>query len=106
MIIYVDIDETICHTPWRNYLGCTPILENIKRINDLYDEGHTIVYWTARGSKSGINWRELTLKQLSEWGCKYSKLETLKKPNFDILIDDRVLNSKLHWKNNNPCKLF
>ena len=101
MIIYVDIDETICNTPKRNYLGCTPIKKNILKINELYDKGHIIVYWTARGSTSGIDWRKLTLEQLKKWDCKYNRLDTLKKPYFDVLIDDRALNSKLNWKNNN-----
>ena len=58
MIIYVDIDETICSSPEdRNYSMASPIVENIKKINKLYDEGNTIVYWTARGTGSGINWR-------------------------------------------------
>ena len=52
MIIYVDIDETIALTPdCRNYSLASPIEENIKKINKLYDEGNTIVkldrqrYW-------------------------------------------------------------
>lgn len=100
MIIYVDIDETICKTPRRNYKGCSPIKENIDKINKLYDEGNTIVYWTARGSTSNIDWIELTKTQLNDWGCKYHRIETLKKPHFDILIDDRAINSKLSWNNN------
>jgi len=40
MIIYVDIDETICNTPAdRDYEKSTPIAENIEKINILYDEG-------------------------------------------------------------------
>ena len=36
MIIYVDIDETICETPEeRNYVMAVPILENIEKINAL-----------------------------------------------------------------------
>ena len=51
MIIYVDIDETIANTPQsRDYNLSTPIVENINKVNKYYDEGHTIVYWTARGS--------------------------------------------------------
>ena len=54
MIIYVDIDETICETPEsRDYAKSVPITKNIKKINKLYDAGNTIVYWTARGSGSG-----------------------------------------------------
>ena len=54
MIIYVDIDETICITPEsRDYSKANPILTNIEKVNKLYDDGHTIVYWTARGSTTG-----------------------------------------------------
>ena len=54
MIIYVDIDETIANTPEdRNYSLSKPIAENIQKVNKYHDEGHTIVYWTARGSGSG-----------------------------------------------------
>ena len=69
MIIYVDIDETICETPPdRNYKLSNPIKENIKKINDLYDQGHTIIYWTARGTGSGIDWRDLTEEQFEKMG--------------------------------------
>lgn len=55
-VIYVDIDETICNTSGdRKYENATPIEENISKVNKLYDEGHTIVYWTARGSRKQIN---------------------------------------------------
>ena len=62
-VIYVDIDETICRREKstdfgvvHDYKKAKPIKENIEKINKLNDEGHTIVYWTARGSKSGIDW--------------------------------------------------
>lgn len=91
-IIYVDIDETICETPYiggkRYYYGATPIPSNIEKINKLYDDGHQIVYWTARGSRSGINWYDLTLSQISSWGCKFHSLR-LDKPYYDLFIDDK-----------------
>lgn len=88
-IIYVDIDETICKTPDdRNYMNAIPIHENIKKINSLYDQGHTIVYWTARGSRKQINWHEKTKKQLDSWGAKYHELRT-DKPYYDLFIDDK-----------------
>jgi len=89
-IIYVDIDETICRTPDhpRNYFGAKPIMENIAKINKLYDEGHTIVYWTARGSRQQKCWRELTQKQLIDWGAKFNELR-LDKPFYDMFIDDK-----------------
>ena len=98
MIIFVDIDETICYTPKdpdgknppvsRDYSLSTPFPERIKTINLLYDEGNTIVYWTARGTTTGGDWRELTEKQFEEWGVKYHRL-FLGKPAGDIYVDDK-----------------
>ena len=94
MVIYVDIDNTIA-TPFKvgktfDYIKHTPRQKQIKKINKLFDEGHEIVYWTARGSGSGIDWSELTEKQLKDWGCKYTRIETQKKPSFDLFIDDKA----------------
>jgi hypothetical protein len=90
-VIYVDIDETICLTPKsRKYEDSTPIIENIKKINKLYDEGNTIVYWTSRGSRKQIDWYELTYKQLNEWGVKFHELR-VDKPYYDLFIDDKTL---------------
>ena len=93
MIYYVDIDETICYYEGkREYPLAKPIVENIEKINNLYDEGHTIVYWTARGSVSGIDWLELTHKQLSEWGAKYTDAR-VGKPHYDFFICDKAFNT-------------
>jgi hypothetical protein len=98
MTIYVDIDNTICETLGTNYSESTPITNAIKKVNQLYDEGHTIVYWTARGAVSGIDWRELTESQLKSWGAKYSELR-LDKPAYDLFIDDKNINAK-DWLQN------
>lgn len=89
-IIYVDIDETICMTSKdRRYENATPIYKNIEKINKLYDEGNTIVYWTARGSRKQINWYDLTYNQLIEWGAKFHELR-VDKPYYDLFIDDKT----------------
>ena len=90
--IYVDIDNTICETNSMNYNLSLPVKKNIEIVNNLYDNGFNITYWTARGTKSGINHKELTTKQLKEWGAKYHNL-ILGKPDYDILIDDKAINS-------------
>ena len=98
MKIYVDIDETICTTPEnRNYKESKPIKAHIDKINALYDKGHHITYWTARGSGSGKDWREVTQLQLNDWGAKHHKL-ILKKPAYDVFICDKVLNSRPFFK--------
>jgi len=94
MVIYVDIDETICYyANKREYPLALPIKENISKINKLYDEGNEIVYWTARGSTTGIDWYDTTYNQLKDWNCKFHKLQ-LKKPFYDLFIDDKVINTK------------
>jgi hypothetical protein len=92
MNIYVDIDETICDYEIGSeskYPEARPIDINIDKINKLYDEGHTITYWSARGSKTGKDWFELTKNQIEEWGCKYHYLSVGEKPAYDLLICDK-----------------
>ena len=93
MIYMVDIDQTICVTPReggkQRYDLSTPTKHRIEEINKLYDQGHTVIYWTARGSGSGIDWTELTNKQLNEWGCKFHEVR-LRQPSYDVWIDDKA----------------
>lgn len=96
MIYIVDIDGTICTTPnidgINRYDLSQPKIKRIQKINSLYNEGHTIVYWTARGGSTNIDWTELTTAQLEEWGCLYHELR-MKKPSYDIWIDDKAFNA-------------
>jgi hypothetical protein len=66
--------------------------------NDLYRNGHTIIYWTARGTVTGINWYDLTKKQLDESGVLYHELK-MGKPAYDLLIDDKSVNNLLEVRN-------
>lgn len=97
--IFVDIDETICLHPdtdknaskgTRDYSNAIPINENIAKVNKLYKDGNRIVYWTARGSRTGIDWFDLTKSQLEKWGAKYHELKC-DKPFYDIFIEDRSI---------------
>jgi len=97
MIIYIDIDKTICKSPKNgDYSKSSPIKTNIKKVNKLYEEGNTIVFWTSRGVLTGINWQEVTKNQLKYWGVKYTKLK-FNKPYYDVFIDDKAINVK-DWK--------
>jgi histidinol phosphatase-like enzyme len=96
-VIYVDIDETICRRETsidfgttHDYTKAKPIVENIEKINKLYNEGNTIVYWTARGSRKQKDWTDLTKRQLDSWGAKYHELRT-DKPFYDLFIEDKSL---------------
>jgi hypothetical protein len=88
MIYYVDIDDTICETTGLDYSKSIPRHEMILKINKLYDEGHTIIYWTARGTMTGIDWSVLTTKQFAEWGVKHHELK-FGKPAYDIIVCDK-----------------
>jgi hypothetical protein len=93
MIIYIDIDNTICKTKDTNYRDATPLINRITKINHLYEEGHTIIYWTGRGSSTGKDWTEITKNQLELWNVKYHKL-LFNKPVYDLFIDDKNINSE------------
>ena len=98
MIIFVDIDETICtKTDDLNYINAKPISERIEKINKLYEDGNTIIYWTARGTTTGIDWTDLTADQLQSWGAKHHDL-MLGKPHYDLFIDDKNINSETFFK--------
>jgi uncharacterized HAD superfamily protein len=102
-LIYVDIDGTICqnrdilrrerNNPNIQYSDVESFKNRIDKINKLYDEGNKIVYWTARGIMSGIDYTELTKKQLDQWGCKYHELIMNDKPHFDMYICDKSINA-------------
>ena len=80
--ICFDIDNTICKTIQSNYKESKPILKNIKCINELYNQGHTIKIFTARYmGRTNYNKREatkkarkITLNQLKKWKVKFHKI--------------------------------
>ena len=71
-------------------------VDDIEHLNALYDAGHTITCFTARGMGRHKNnpllavqdFYELTSRQLKEWGVKYHHL-FLGKPNGDVYVDDK-----------------
>lgn len=95
MIFVIDIDGTICDTH-DDYDQSIPKHDRIQKINQLYDDGHTIKYFTARGmgryKDSRImahrHFYDLTFNQLKSWGCKFHHL-IMGKPSADIYIDDK-----------------
>lgn len=94
MIIYVDIDNTICKTKGMAYEHVIPIKRKIKKVNKLYYQGHRIVYWTARGQslkekKERDKIADLTLAQLEKWGCKYHQVD-FNKPIYDKFFCDKA----------------
>lgn len=92
----VDIDGTIFDTNGNDYENTVPMHERITEINKLFDQGHEIHYWTARGSASGKDYLALTVRQLNQWGCKYTSAN-VGKPVYDVWIDDKAFNDKAYF---------
>ncbi len=107
MKIFIDIDNTIFHTIGNRYEQCTPIFKNIEKANKLFDEGHQITYWTARGCKSGktAEYFNLTIQQLKRFNVKFHELR-MGKPHFDLFIDDKNINAINDWNDENISKIL
>lgn len=93
----VDIDNTI--TKWddsRDYENFKADKQMVRIINDLYDKGHHITLFTARGMTSvgpGKIASEIVpalIKNLESIGLKYHELLT-HKPVYDWIIDDKAI---------------
>jgi capsule biosynthesis phosphatase len=91
-----DLDGTLCETEGSNYLDSVPKKDMIDRVNSLYDRGHTVIIFTARGMGSTFNSKEdaedmyyvLTENWLTDNGVKFHKL-FLGKPAGDVYVDDK-----------------
>ena len=107
MTYVFDIDGTICNNTYGEYEEAKPNKERIKKVNTLYEEGHTIFMLTARGMGRSNNSQvfaerllyKFTKKQLDEWGVKYHRL-FMGKPAGDFYIDDKALKDRDFFKEN------
>ena len=104
----VDIDGTICaQSVGKNpdYSDAQPIQKRIDTMNELYEKGNTLVYFTARGMgrssgnqiASNVIFYEKTMNQLIDWGVKFHSLY-LGKPAGDVYIDDKGINADDFFK--------
>lgn len=97
-----DIDGTICITKKGNYKESTPIKKNIKVVNELYNSGNKIIFFTSRYmtklKKKDIRSKGylFTKRQLNMWGVKFHKLYMLK-PEYDYIIDDKSIFYNKNW---------
>lgn len=99
MIYVFDLDKTLCTYCFEEGIaGAKPLRDRIEKVNKLYDEGHTVVIDTARGSQTGLNWNDLTKKQLMEWGVKYHQLRCGVKFYGDYYIDDKGISDNDFFK--------
>ena len=91
-----DIDGTVCSLTNGDYENAQPFQSRVEKINKLYEAGHHITFFTARGMGRTNDNREaaismfynLTLTQLTKWGLKFHRL-VLGKPSGDVYIDDK-----------------
>ncbi len=81
----VDLDGVLC-TEVKHWLGekPLPIIENIKKVNKLFDEGNTIIIYTARLEED----RDITTYWLNSNRVKYTAL-VLNKLRADVYVDDK-----------------
>jgi CMP-N,N'-diacetyllegionaminic acid synthase len=91
MTFCFDIDGVVATlVPGNDYNLAQPHSDIVEVIKRLYDAGHRIILNTARGGMTGIDWSEVTRKQLADWGVTYHEL-SFKKPAADFYIDDRAV---------------
>lgn len=99
-----DIDDTI--TLWddnREYTKFKPIKAMVSKINLLYDQGHHITLFTARGMTSVGPDKISTeivpelLDNLKSIGLKFHELIT-HKPSYDLLVDDKAIDPNTFLK--------
>lgn len=101
-----DLDNTLCFTNGNDYKSCRPNIERIKIVNGLYEQGHHILIFTARGmgtfkgntAKVYDNLYSLTKSQLVEWNVNHHSL-ILGKPSYDLLVCDKAVNSEVWFDN-------
>jgi len=100
MIYCFDLDGTLCSQQDLDYENALPFIKRVKHVNDLYDDGHTIIIDTARGSGAtkGKDWTEITEKQLEAWGVKYHDLRVGVKFSADVYIDDKADNADNYFE--------
>ena len=91
MVYCFDIDGTICNNTEGDYDAAIPHVEVIQHVNGLKAQGHRVIFYTARGATTGIDWRIVTERQLAEWGVQYDALH-MSKPTADVYVDDKAIN--------------
>ena len=75
-------------------------MDRIEKLNKIYDQGNSIVFYTARGMgrfdgdpvKAHEAFYDLTFNQLKSWGCKFDELH-MGKFHAHYFIDDKGINS-------------
>lgn len=107
MKLVFDLDGTLCTNTDGNYELSEPIKFRIEQVNKLFENGHEITIYTARGMNTFNNnalkayekYYSLTQFQLNKWNVKYHNL-FLGKPAGDIYIDDKGVKDEDYFTTN------
>lgn len=84
-----DIDGVLATTVEDlDYMSAMPIRKNIDLVNRLYEKGHTITLYTARGSETKMYWESRTQAQMRNFGVLFHRL-VMGKPAADYYVDDK-----------------
>ena len=84
MIIAVDLDGTLCEkVHWTKHSSALPLIENIRKVNQLYENGNTIVIYTGRFPDD----EEITRDWLAKFEVRYHRL-VMGKLIADLYIDN------------------
>lgn len=102
-----DLDGTLCTLTDGFYENARPHVNRIEKVNKLFEAGHHITIYTARGmsryrndsQKSHVLFEELTRNQLINWCVKFHDL-FLGKPAGDVYIDDKAINDNDYFRDN------
>lgn len=91
-----DLDGVVCSNTYGEYEKAEPNEAMIHFLQQLHDNGHYIIVYTARGmgkyngniKKVYKKYYKFTKKQLKRWGVKFDEL-VLGKPEYDLCVDDK-----------------
>lgn len=97
MIYCFDLEGTLCTLTGGAYDSAEPFDSPFERVNRLFRERHTIKIFTARGATSKKPWRQLSERQLEEWGVQHHEL-IMGKPDADLFIDDKAVHSNSYLR--------
>jgi len=100
-----DLDGCLCTQSNPDYENAQAFPEAIEVVNKLYDDGYTILIYTARfmgrnGNDIHKTYHEgydMTKRQLANWGVRYHRL-LMGKPPADAVIDDRAVFFTPDWQ--------
>ena|ERR1700752_2197960 len=92
MIIAIDFDDTLMDRErvQHGYRMGPPMPGAIVATRRLYDEGHTLIIFTARNVQDNAVYQAV-MDWCEHFGIPASGATNIKKPEFDVFIDNRAI---------------